>query len=76
MNINKIIEDMKVDLSKMKSELKRKTDKKNQIYLSEHFLSNSVLVNETLENTYDLEVDVSLAEKLIDRLERYKNASQ
>jgi len=76
MNINKIIEDMKVDLSKMKSELKRKTDKNNQIYLSEHFLSNSVLVNETLENTYDLEVDVNLAEKLIDRLERYKNASQ
>ena len=60
------LEDMKVELSKMKSELERIENKNNGIYLSEHFMSDSVLVNESLEDCSDLTRDVLMFERFIE----------
>ena len=60
------LEDMKVELSKMKSELERIENKNNGIYLSEHFMSDSVLVNEALEDCSDLTRDVLMFERFIE----------
>ena len=64
------LEDMKVELSKMKSELQKKEDKNNEIYRSEYFMSDMVIVNEALENTHDLEKDVLIFERFIEILDR------
>tara|TARA_B100001059_G_scaffold184268_1_gene185790 strand:- start:181 stop:456 length:276 start_codon:yes stop_codon:yes gene_type:complete len=60
------LEDMKVELSKMKSELQKKEDKNNEIYRSEYFMSDMVIVNEALENTHDLERDILMFERFIE----------
>ena len=64
------LEDMKVDLSALKSELQKKEDKNNEIYRSEYFMSDMVIVNEALENTHDLEKDVLIFERFIEILDR------
>lgn len=60
------LEDMKVELSKMKSELQKKEDKNNEIYRSEYFMSDMVIVNEALENTHDLERDILMFKRFIE----------
>ena len=61
---------MKVDLSALKSELQKKEDKNNEIYRSEYFMSDLVIVNEALEKTHDLEKDVLIFERFIEILDR------
>jgi len=60
------LEDMKVELSKMKSELERIENKNHEIYASEHIFSDSVLVNEALEDCSDLTRDVLMFERVIE----------
>jgi hypothetical protein len=60
------LEDMKIELSKMKSELQKKEDKNNEIFRSEYFMSDMVIVNEALENTHDLERDILMFERFIE----------
>jgi RNA polymerase-binding transcription factor DksA len=69
----KLIEDFKVDLSEMKSELQRRTEKNRQLFLRPNPFTS--IKKEEVEDEATLINEVYFTEKIIERLERKINAN-